>query len=254
MDFTRRNDPACYTAHDRFAYCLEKRDAPSVLCFWTKAPNTVATMYQKEIQKLQEQGTLVLCQTTLNLSGYQPLEPNIKKNAVSLEKLTKLLGGPEHIRARFDPIIFGFTTPSMFREHCRYISDHGITHTTVNFLQFFYKDVWKELKKQGFPVVNATPKRHQKTLEALLDIAYNYNVKVAVCAESSVFVEKIPGLLPAKCSDPNWALSLRPDLSDEIKGHSSRKGCGCMYSDDWGVYHNQDGWSCPHQCIYCYAK
>jgi len=211
-------------------------------------------MYQKEIKKLQEQGTLVLCQTTLNLSGYQALEPNITNNDIELDSLIKLLGGPVHIRARFDPIIFGFTTPRMFREHCKYISGHGITHTTVNFLQPFYKNVYKELKKQGLPVIKATLERQQYTLETLAAIASYYNVRIAVCAETSVFVDKIPGLLPAKCSDPNWAVSIAPVLADEIKGHSSRKGCGCMYSDDWGVYHNQGGWSCPHQCIYCYAK
>jgi hypothetical protein len=254
VDFTRRNDPACLAAYQCFSGCLEKREAPSVLCFWTKAPNTVAAMYEKEIQMLQEQGTLVLCQTTLNLGGYRVLEPNITRDAVKLGKLISLLGSPKHIRARFDPIIFGFTTPKMFAEHCKYIAGYGITRTTVNFMVFSYKDIRDQFKAKGFPVAEPTLERKRRTLETISEIASRYNIEVAVCAETSAYAGQIPGILPARCSDPNWALSLLPDLSERVKGHPSRKGCGCIYSDDWGIYRNKGGWSCPHQCIYCYAK
>jgi hypothetical protein len=211
-------------------------------------------MYEKEIQMLQEQETLVLCQTTLNLGGYQSLEPNITRDAVKLDNLIALLGGPKHIRARFDPIIFGFTTPKMFAAHCKYLADYGITRTTVNFMVFIYKDVRDQFKAKRFPVDEPTPERKRRTLEKISEIASRYNIEVAACAETSAYAGQVPGILPAKCSDPGWALFLRPDLEGKVQGHSSRKGCGCIYSDDWGVYRNKGGWLCPNQCLYCYAK
>ncbi len=254
VDFTRRNDPACREAHEHFVNCLQKKTTPRVLCFWTKTPNKVALFYEKEIKHLQDKGCLVLCQTTLNLSGYSRLEPNIAPDDGRLDRLIEILGGPEYIRARFDPIIFGFTTPRMFEEHCRYISGYGITRTNVNFLVPSYKDVRMALEWAGIPVIKPTLERQIRTLETIVEIASKYGVQVAACAETSAFVGKVPGLLPARCSDPDWAASLRPDLKGVIKGRPSRKGCGCVYSDDWGIYRNRGGWKCPHQCVYCYAK
>jgi DNA repair photolyase len=41
---------------------------------------------------------------------------------------------------------------------------------------------------------------------------------------------------------------------EELSGHTSRKGCGCFYTHDWGEYPSKGGYPCPHKCLYCYAK
>lgn len=252
VDYTRRNDPGCIKALEHLNRCLQEKKL-QVFCFWTKAPDVVAKLYSGVIRKLQSEGVLVLCQTTLN-RGYTVLEPGIRPEYQELGNLIELLGGPQYVRARFDPVIFGYTTLSMFEEHCKHITSYGVNYTVVNFYVPHYKDTAKCLVESGIDFdPNPAWKVKDGFLRAVSEIAQTYHVKVAVCAETASWAFKY-GLLPARCSDPEWAISLRPELVGTFKKHPSRKGCGCVYSEDWGIYRNQGGWRCPHQCLYCYAK
>ena len=79
-------------------------------------------------------------------------------------------------------------------------------------------------------------------------------VELAVCAESNGLRRKMPQLKKAQCSDPNWAISIKPELKGRFKVNSSRPGCGCVYDDDWLDYRSRGGYKCPFGCLYCYAK
>ncbi|MGB9792767.1 MAG: DUF1848 family protein [Thermacetogeniaceae bacterium] len=252
VDFTRRNDPACPEAREHLMRLLQKKK-PRVLCLWTKAPARVVRLYSDAIRGMRKDGVLVLCQVTLN-TGYRILEPGIRAEYQELDELINLLGGPQYVRARFDPIIFGYTTLAMFEEHCKRIASYGISRTVVNFYVSKYKDTARCLGKMGI-VFNPEPTWEEQDafLRDIAEIGRSYGVLVAVCAETASWAFRY-GLLPACCSDPDWAISLRPELAGIFKKHSSRKGCGCVYSEDWGVYRSQGGWQCPHQCLYCYAK
>lgn len=252
VDFTRRNDPACPEALEFLKKTLQEKK-PGVFCFWTKAPNVVAKLYSDVVKQMRSEGVLVLCQTTLN-RGYGILEPGVCPEYQELGELIELLGGPQYVRARFDPIIFGYTTPSMFEEHCRFISSCGVGYTVVNFYVPHYKDTAERLMTRGVKLnLNPTWEQQDRCLKTIAEIARSYHVRVAVCAETASCAFRY-GLLPARCSDPEWATSLRPELMGAFKKHPSRKGCGCVYSEDWGIYRNQGGWQCPHRCLYCYAR
>ncbi|MCL6478139.1 MAG: DUF1848 domain-containing protein [Peptococcaceae bacterium] len=195
--------------------------------------------------------TLVLAQVTVN--GYSSvLEPGAKPEYTDLKELIKLLGSPKHVRARFDPIIPGFTTMGHFKRHLKKITSCGINHTTVNFMVPSYKKVGETLNQKGIEWYEATDERKAEILTGMLELATEYGVNIAACAESAGLAKTVPGILPARCADPTWPMNLGVPLS--FKKHPSRKNCGCVYSDDWGQYFSRGGYKCPVQCLYCYAK
>lgn len=256
VDYTRRNDPACLAGLLNLREKLKKGNIPDVFCFWTKNPKYIGQNYVDEIMYMKKNGTVVLAQVTINPGYQEKLEPGIKSDFWDMAELIKILGGPDHVRLRFDPFIDGFTTPEMFKKHCEIAKEYGIRHTTVNFLVPGYKDVREALLHIGIQIqdlpTEIKTKIYKYILRCMVDIAKEYSVEVAVCAESSELYGKVYGILPAKCADPEWALNL--GAKNISKGHPSRKGCGCCYSKDWGIYFNKGGYKCPHQCIYCYAK
>lgn len=250
IDYTRRSDPAHPAGVERLKAKLGQEGYPRVFCFWTKAPKNVAVLYRELIAEMKQNGTMVLAQVTLN--GYRELEPGIRPEFTALEDLVALLGDHKHVRARFDPIIPGYTTPGHFKRHLQVITEAGIEQTTINFLVPSYKDVGKILRKRKINFHEPIEQEKLDIANRLKEMADKYGVKVAVCAESAEIAKQIPGILRARCADPEWAWNL--DVKENFSRRPSRKGCGCVYSDDWGEYHSRGGYRCPHGCLYCYAK
>jgi DNA repair photolyase len=167
------------------------------------------------------------------------------------------LGGPEFIRVRIDPIIIGYTTPGMVSRSLDVCQRHGITRVITNFLVPEYKGVGPLLvEKRHLKPEHLHPKQSQmlRALHAILENCQSRGIQLAVCAETSWALEEIPELKRAACADADWAVSLNPDLAGKFSKKPSRRGCGCCYSADWGAYASRGGYTCPHGCIYCYAK
>ena len=253
IDYTRRNDPAQEYYVSKLAKMITKQ-TPDVLCFWTKNPGFIVEHYTPMIKELVARGTIVLAQVTVN-TGYGKLEPNVNTtDHGGLSDLCALLG-PGRVRVRFDPIILGFTTPGMFErcvEACFY---NGVERITTNFLVPSYKGVGKLLKeKYGIDARVATNAKRVRVLRRIVNIAAIHGIEVAGCAEiyRDGIDGQVPGLIRAGCSDASWAQQFNPGLI--FTQRSSRPGCQCCYSGDWGVYASRGGPPCPHQCVYCYAK
>jgi hypothetical protein len=197
-------------------------------------------------------GSLVLAQPTIN-PGYKALEPNINPKMWEMEGLISLLGSPEHIHPRFDPIIAPFTQDEMFEEHCSILHKYKIAQTTVNLCDIYHNDVQYTLTNQGFNVVNLNDTQKTIILSRYKEIADKYNIKIAVCAPSANLSELIPGILPAHCSDIEWARSLGGDTK-YLTPAKTRKGCGCYYTNDWGINTSNGGWKCYYACRYCSVR
>ena len=256
IDFSRRNDPACPAGVVLFKEMLAKTaKLPDVICFWTKNPGRVAALYGEVVTELRAKGVTFLAQVTMN-PYYDLLEPGAPRagddvQAVySLNLLSDLLGGPNHIRLRFDPIIKGFTTLRMFSQHCFIARLARINHTAVNFLVPEYKDVGQALIRLGIPAEGFSNQDKEDVLDKLYQHAQGFGIDLAVCAESSRFATA--GILRARCADPDWVRAVGVQASFTTR--PSRPGCGCCYSADWGEYRSKGGYVCPHQCVYCYAK
>ncbi|MDN5348113.1 MAG: hypothetical protein PWP65_1677 [Clostridia bacterium] len=250
VDFTRRNDPAHPAGAALLEEKLKKHGPPRVLCFWTKAPARVSHIYAPVIASLRQNGTLVLAQVTLN--NYREMEPGIKDADRELGPLVEILGGPEHIRLRFDPIVDGYTRPEHFQKTVEVARKYGIRRIITNFLVPEYKGVGNLLAQKGFQINKPSRQRKIEILAGFLKMAGD--IELAVCAESKDLILELPRLKKAACSDAEWAISLRPELEGMFSPRPSRPGCGCCYAADWGLYKNWGGYTCPHQCLYCYAK
>ncbi len=108
VDFTRQSDPAHKTGVKYLEQKLARYGVPKVFCFWTKAPATIRDLYLDIVPQMIAEGCLVLAQVTLNCYG-QDMEPGISKDKTDFDGLIELLGGADHIRLRFDPVIPGYT-------------------------------------------------------------------------------------------------------------------------------------------------
>lgn len=250
VDFTRRSDPAHRDGTVLLKNNLARHGFPDVFCFWTKAPAIVASLYANAIRQMQTAGVLVLAQVTLNNYG-RPLEAGVNPAFQDLSMLNQLLG-PNAIRLRFDPIIAGFTSPAHFKQTVAQAVRHNINRITINFLVSQYKNCQSALNNAGILFHNPTIPERVAIIKKLRDLTPN-SIDLAACAESVALCRQLSFLKPAACADPAWAVLLRPDLRYFHK-HGSRKDCGCVYTDDWGVYRSRGGYRCPHQCLYCYAK
>jgi hypothetical protein len=221
------------------------------LCFWTKNPGAISTLYGDIVRKLQAKGSTVLVQATV--TGYgAPLEPGVPEVS-GMGELVKLIGS-KAIRLRFDPIILGYTKPEHFKKCLYQAQENDIEEIIVNFLVPTYKGVGTLLSNSGIPFKPVTQANVLSTLNKLRDMA-PANIRIIACAETHNIVRGVaPSWLgAAACADPKWAMRVNPALGTII-GRSSRQGCGCCYSDDYGQYHNSGGYKCPHGCLYCYAK
>ena len=247
IDYSRRTDVACIAGLERLKSMLAKEGYPAVLCFWTKNPKGIAEIYSDIISEMQHHGTIILAQVTINGYG-KVLEPGISDDMFDLSGLVKSIGS-DHVRFRFDPIIPGFTTMHHFRRTVAIAEQFGIDRIITNFIVPGYKGVGKLLAKHGIIIPEITDVRRKDILGALSNVLCGSNISLAVCAETAKFADD--HIKTASCSDPAWAKQFG---SPDFKLNPSRKGCGCCYSADWGRYPSQGGWTCPHGCLYCYAK
>ena len=259
VDYTRRNDPASIYWVRRLEDLLQKQEAPHVFCFWTKNPGYIAAHYKSYIDHMKSQGTIVLAQVTYNF--YPELEPGVLKyaagRAAGLQKLIQVLGGPAYVRLRIDPIIMGYTTPKIIEQSLNTAYHNNIKNVTTNILVPGYKGVGQKLLNQN--IIKASDlkpdnNRINKAFTTIVKIAQDRDIKVSACAETSGLVGVIPGIDKAQCADPSWALGIKYNLPVVFKTKPSRKGCGCVYSADWGLYANQGAPACWGQCRYCYAQ
>ncbi|MCF7790717.1 MAG: DUF1848 domain-containing protein [Victivallales bacterium] len=249
IDYSRRTDIACPEGVSILNSKLKKYGYPALIHFWTKAPAAVADLFSETVYRMKKNNVIVCMQVTLNNYG-KPLE-NVSEDMQQLDKVVRQFG-PDHIHLRFDPIIIGYTKMAHFKTTLRTALKYNIGRITVNFIETKYKGVGKALKNYGIYFENGTTEKKIKILNRLRNVTPD-NIELAVCAESAGLSKHVEGIRNASCADPEWFKELGLDVNN-IKGHSSRKGCGCYYTADWGTYPTRNGYICPHKCIYCYAK
>jgi hypothetical protein len=162
IDFTRRNDPSTPFWVTHLMRKLDEEGAPPVLCFWTKAPAVVAALFEDTIRDLQQNGTLVLAQVTLNHYGPR-LEPGVTPERADLAPLVDLLGA-DHIRLRFDPIIPGLTSSAHFQACLRDAWEYDIRRITLNWVETKYKAAKRVLAMGGREPSEAFKRRSVETM------------------------------------------------------------------------------------------
>jgi hypothetical protein len=192
--------------------------------------------------------------TGLGGTSWEPLAP--ADPFAGLDALIELVGGPDHVKWRYDPVIPTVHKLGRFRRLAKRATALGISRCVMNFVAEpgRYKRVDARLAgtlpgwDRGMPGYDDTWRT--TTATAMVKAARDMGLALAVCAESCDLGGEVAGLKPAACGDHGWFAEISGRDPGRVSGAGSRPGCGCAAYFDVGLYGQR--LRC-HQCLYCYA-
>ncbi len=258
VDITRRSDPARRpTAWDHLREVLDAYGAPWVVQLWTKNVGGALALGAGLLERLRAEGTTLTAQVTITGLAGSAWEPLTPADTVSrLGDLARVLGGPEHITWRYDPIIPTVHEDERFARLAGEVAAQGVRRGVINFLAApgHYRRVDRRLSDllpgwgAGMPGYDAD--WTERTARALADRAAAEGISLGCCAESCRLAGQVTGLRRAACGDYGWFTALSGQYPPVAVRRGSRPGCGCLRYFDVGNY---GGWASCHRCTYCYA-
>jgi hypothetical protein len=258
LDVTRRTDPARIDRVWSNLYAVVRSfGAPWVAQLWTKDAARVMARGSSVLRCLLRYGTTVTAQVTVTGLGRRFWEPRVPTEPFAgVADLIDLIGGPDHVKWRYDPIIPSVHRIYRFRRLAERAVALGITRCVINFVAppGRYKRVDKRLTTvlpgwaMGMPWYNDSWRA--AAAAQLVSVGGELGLSVAACAESAGLVDRVPGLGPAVCGDYDWFVALSGRDPGRAPATGSRPGCGCAAYFDVGLYGQ---WRRCHQCLYCYA-
>ena len=172
-----------------------------------------------------------------------------------LEGLLEILGRPERMSVRFDPVLFwksGERTESnldFFKKLAPRIASLGITSVRFSFAQWYNK-AKRRADRMGFFYVDPSEEDKRAYATDLAEIASSWNLRLYSCSQR--FLIEVPGIQESSCIDGRQLQDLHP-RKEEVswkKDRTQRLECGCTESSEIGSYAQH----CPHSCLYCYAN
>ncbi len=238
---------------DLFAELLDKKAPPEsvhTLVIWTKSPRNL--LFHPVLSgKIGNYENLFLHLAVTGMGG-SLLEPNIPPPGEVVEllpSLIRLVGGPEHICLRFDPIVHlrmsdgsAYSNIGMFEEIIRPAARLAVRDVTISWMSE-YRKVISHLKKKGIAPLTPSDEEKRKELGFLLDTITKYGGRLHGCCE--------PIMERSQCIDGSLLSALHPRgiACSTKRACGQRELCGCTESYDIGAYR-----LCPHGCLYCYAN
>ncbi len=183
--------------------------------------------------------------------GVPPPAPAVDQ----LDALIDIVGSPERISVRFDPVVFwndeqGLNTNlHFFKALAPELSMRGIKAVRFSFTQWYNKAL-KRAKKHNFNFYDPPEEEKLDYTRQLADIAADKGLQLYACSQK--FLTQVEGVEPSACIDGNLLHRLHPSELpvSKKKDKSQRRKCGCTDSVDIGSYTQH----CPHCCLYCYAN
>jgi hypothetical protein len=216
LDVTRRTDPArVERVWDNLRAVVRTYGTPWIVQIWTKDAAGTIRRGGQVLKELRNAGTTLAAQLTVTGLGgtsWEPLVPSTPFRGA--EELISLLGGSEHIRWRYDPVIPTVHRMHVFRGLAERAASLGIKRCVLNFLvpPGRYKRVDARLSaalpgwSAGMPGYDENWRA--RAAAALFETARDFGLSVGVCAESSGLTRQVRGLQPAACGDQGWFAAL----------------------------------------------
>lgn len=248
---SRRTDLAgCFP--DAFIKRLDEYPPERVhtLVIWTKNP--LPLIHNNFLRKKIEQYRQIFIHVTVTGMGGSKFEPHIPSSETILDELPRLIqliGNPDRLTWRFDPIVHlkqgdqKYSNISFFPELSAAFARHGISSVKISWLSL-YKKVIRNLKKIGWEPEDISLEKKKEEARNLEKITEARNQKIDYCC--------VEGFPVSRCIDGMRLGELHPDhIQCSVKrARGQRALCGCTESIDIGWY-NQ---TCLHGCVYCYAN
>lgn len=258
IDITRRTDPARDPrAWENLREIVAQYGPPWVVQIWTKDIQGTLRLGRDLLAALREAGTTLVAQVTVTGLAGSPWEPLVPPDGLRhIPRLAELLGGPQHITWRYDPIIPTVHDPRRYRLLARQAAEVGISRGVINFIAppGRYARVDRRIKSllpawaEGMPGYDLA--WQQATAEELVALAAEVGISLGCCAECAPLGHCVPGLRQAACGDYHWFVALSGRAPGRVPFRGSRPGCGCARYFDVGSYGH---WARCHRCAYCYA-
>ena len=258
VDISRRTDPGRIPAvWANLREVVDAHGAPWVVQVWTKSVGGVLALGGDTLRALVDAGATVTAQVTMTGLAGTIWEPGVPADSVDrLGELAAILGGPDHLTWRYDPIIPTVHSIETYARLAHEVADQGVMRGVINYLAppGRYKRVDRRLAAAlpgwsgGMPGYDDAW-RLAVAREAVA-VAGEVGMRLSCCAESAGLAEVVPGLHRAACGDGAWFAALSGRDAPPVGGRGSRPGCGCLRYFDVGNY---GYWSRCHRCAYCYA-
>lgn len=172
-----------------------------------------------------------------------------------LDPLIRLVGRPERISLRFDPVV-SWEEGGGIRTNLHYfealapeLSRREIKTVRISFAQW-YRKARRRAERYGATYIDPDPEEKLEQARTLADIAEAHGLRLFACSQD--FLTAVPGIQPSACIDGRLLQELHPDRAPVPvrKDKTQRKECRCTESVDIGSYAQ----SCPQSCLYCYAN
>lgn len=222
------------------------------LVIWTKNPTPL--LVNPELRQLVKRLHQVFLLLTITSLGGTPLEPNVPRpEAVlgTLPDLVELLGKPERINIRYDPLVeirvgrnsFTNIDVATFEAVARAAGAHRIPIIRTSYITI-YKKVLDRLARLKMELVDHGVEAATDFIKnTMMPVAARYGIQVKTCV--------IPSLTKGGCIDADILTALHPhkEPCSSQKDPTQRPLCQCTRSLDIGRWYK-----CYHGCVYCYGN
>jgi len=246
---------------------LEKGIILHTLVIWTKHPvslfNEPLYSFLRNLKKNKVQVFLQLTITGMGqvsmgktFSGKpfipEPLVPTCKDSLSFLGRLVELVGNPERINLRIDPLlrikdVEGniFSNKQLFSAIALPAVAEGIKSISFSFLEKnVYKKIGRRFESIGLDILPLTKEERKMTRLWFSEFARSNNIRInACCVEDFPVSSCVDGHKLMNLHDEKWPVN--------TKKPRTRVSCDCTKSIDIG------GWppkKCFSGCVYCYSS
>ncbi len=195
---------------------------------------------------------------TITGLGGGPWERGVAKPGAILKQLNDLIevvGGPERVTVRFDPIVFWqeqgriHTNLYFFEDLAPELAACSIRTVRISFAQW-YRKAQIRTRKYGLHFIDPELERKLASARFLADTASENGIHLYACSQN--FLTAVPGIAASSCINGKLLQELHPDkaLVTTKRDRTQRAECLCTGSLDIGSYTQH----CPQSCLYCYAN
>lgn len=241
------------TQPQRLAEILRTKHPPSevhTLVIWTK--NSPALLKNKLLRETVAGYAQLFVHCSITGMGHTTLEPATpptEEALCSLKELIALVGSPERLRLRFDPIVHltfpdgrRYSNLHHFRRIASVAGSLGVPAVVVSWMELYPK-VAGRLESEGIRAEVPSEKDLAEEKEYLLQECASQRLRLLGCC--------VQGLESSQCIDGALFNRLHPlgQKCSVTKARGQRPLCTCTDSVDIGWYT-----PCSHGCLYCYAN
>lgn len=232
-------------------------DVVHSMVLWSKNFSNLIDNVSGLKQELKKYDQLY-CHFTITGMGNTFIERGVPpyRTALSqLEDLVDLVGLPDRITVRFDPIVYWkqgdrvCTNLSVFEKIAPRLCNYGIRNVRISFAQW-YRKADRRASKHGFQYIDLPEAQKLSAARSLVRVARDWGLDLFSCSQD--FLTEISEIQPSSCIDGHLLQSLHPynEVVSTKKDRTQRAECRCTESTDIGSYTQH----CPHSCLYCYAN